>query len=114
MTGVQTCALPILGAILLPCAMEGRSLDIRSVLAELAQQGLGRVYCEGGSALAASLLSANLVDELVGFTAGVVIGAEGLPSLGVMGISDLGDAPRFELISSTPIAGDVMHRWGRR
>ncbi|MEL6120245.1 MAG: bifunctional diaminohydroxyphosphoribosylaminopyrimidine deaminase/5-amino-6-(5-phosphoribosylamino)uracil reductase RibD [Pseudomonadota bacterium] len=103
-----------LGAVLLPCAMEGRSLDIRSVLAQLAQQGLGRVFCEGGSALAASLLSANLVDELVGFTAGVVIGAEGLPSLGAMGISDLGEAPRFELISSTPIAGDVMHCWGRR
>ena len=77
-------------------------------------EGLGRVFCEGGGALAASLLSADAVDELVGFTAGLLIGAEGMPSLGTMGIADLGEAPRFTLRSSTPIGGDVMHRWSRQ
>ncbi|MEO0893840.1 MAG: bifunctional diaminohydroxyphosphoribosylaminopyrimidine deaminase/5-amino-6-(5-phosphoribosylamino)uracil reductase RibD [Pseudomonadota bacterium] len=103
-----------LGAELVPCETDGRSLSARAVLAGLAGLGLGRVFCEGGGALAASLLSAGLVDELVGFTAGVVIGAEGLPSIGAMGISDLAEAPRYALAASHPIGGDVMHRWARK
>ncbi|MEO0371181.1 MAG: bifunctional diaminohydroxyphosphoribosylaminopyrimidine deaminase/5-amino-6-(5-phosphoribosylamino)uracil reductase RibD [Pseudomonadota bacterium] len=103
-----------LGATLLDCDVEGRTLDARSVLAGLAKEGLCRVFCEGGGALAASLLAADLVDEVVGFTAGVMIGAEGLPSLGAMGVSDLTEAPRFELQDSQPIGGDVMHRWRRQ
>lgn len=103
-----------LGAKLLECKTESRYLNIRSVLSVLGDHGLGRVFCEGGSALAASLLSAGLVDELVGFTAGVAIGAEGLPSLGAMGISDLGEAPRFQLHSTHTVGGDVLHRWVRQ
>ncbi|MEO0751624.1 MAG: bifunctional diaminohydroxyphosphoribosylaminopyrimidine deaminase/5-amino-6-(5-phosphoribosylamino)uracil reductase RibD [Pseudomonadota bacterium] len=103
-----------LGATLLECEIEGRTLSPRAVLAALAGQGLGRVFCEGGGALAASLLSADQVDELVGFTAGVTIGAEGLPALGAMGISDLSEAPRFDLQTSQQIGGDVLHRWVRR
>ncbi|MEL7255709.1 MAG: bifunctional diaminohydroxyphosphoribosylaminopyrimidine deaminase/5-amino-6-(5-phosphoribosylamino)uracil reductase RibD [Pseudomonadota bacterium] len=103
-----------LGASLLECDVEGGTLDAQSILAALAEQGLCRVFCEGGGALAASLLGADLVDELVGFTAGLGIGAEGLPSLGAMGLSDLSEAPRFHLRDVNQIGGDVMHRWLRR
>lgn len=67
-----------LGATLLPCGTSGAQLDPHDVLQQLGGHGLTRVFCEGGSALAASLIEADLVDELVGFTAGLVIGAEGL------------------------------------
>ncbi len=56
-----------LGARLIPCALVGRQLDMRIVLQALGEAGLTRVFCEGGGALAASLLAADLVDELVGF-----------------------------------------------
>lgn len=100
-----------LGAQLLECDVTGRALDPVSVMSALAHQGLTRIFCEGGGALAASLLGAYLVDELVGFTAGVLIGAEGLPSLGAMGVSDLRDAPRFVYAGATEVGGDVLHRW---
>ena len=77
----------------------------------LGQAGLTSIFCEGGGALAASLLAADLVDEVIGFTAGVMIGAEGQPALGAMGLARLADAPRFRLIEARPIGADILHRW---
>ena len=100
-----------LGAKLLPCATRGGHLDTRAVLAALGEAGLTRVFCEGGGMLAASLLEARCVDQLVGFTAGLGIGAEGLPSIGALGLSDLGAAERFELAQVCQSGADIMHRW---
>ena len=72
-----------------------------------------RVFCEGGGNLAASMLGADLVDELIGFQAGVVIGAEGLPGIGAMGVDQLKSAPRFQLHQVTEIQGDVLQIWRR-
>lgn len=109
----QQAAWKGFGARLLPCALSGRQVDPASICDALGAQGLTRVFCEGGGALAASLLSAGLVDELVGFTAGFAVGAEGLPSVGAMGISTLDEACRFDLAELRPVGGDVMHRWVR-
>jgi diaminohydroxyphosphoribosylaminopyrimidine deaminase / 5-amino-6-(5-phosphoribosylamino)uracil reductase len=102
-----------LGARLLPCAVQGTHLDAGDVLQQLGGAGLTRVFCEGGGALAASLLADDLVDELVGFTAGLAIGAEGLPAIGALGLDRLDSAPRFRLIETRAIGPDVMHRWRR-
>ena len=102
-----------LGAQLLPCAVRGTQLDPADVLQQLGGMGLTRVFCEGGGALAASLIEADLVDVLVGFNAGLVIGAEGLPGIGAMGIAKLHEAPRYALRSATPVGADVMHIWER-
>ncbi len=89
-------------------------IDAAAMLKVLAGEGITRVFCEGGGALAASLLQDGLVDELVGFTAGLALGAEGRPSLGPMGLARLDEAPRFDLIETRAIGADVMHRWQRR
>jgi diaminohydroxyphosphoribosylaminopyrimidine deaminase/5-amino-6-(5-phosphoribosylamino)uracil reductase len=102
-----------IGANLLECGLIGRHLDMQAVLQTLGDQGLTRVFCEGGGALAASLLAPDLVDELVGFTAGLAIGAEGLPSIGALGLSRLEEAARFELVETIAVGPDVMHRWRR-
>ncbi|SNR28089.1 bifunctional diaminohydroxyphosphoribosylaminopyrimidine deaminase/5-amino-6-(5-phosphoribosylamino)uracil reductase RibD [Puniceibacterium sediminis] len=103
-----------LGATLIPCALHGRQVDAASVLSGLGKAGLTRVFCEGGGTLAATLLAADLVDELVGFTAGIAIGAEGRPGIGAMGIGRLAQAPRFDLIETRAVGADVMHRWQRK
>lgn len=102
-----------LGARLLRCDVTAGQLDPRSVLQALGAAGLTRVFCEGGGALAASLLAADLVDELVVMNAGVAIGAEGLPALGALGLARLAEAPRFALREVQAVAGDVVHVWGR-
>ena len=100
-----------IGARLLPASLSGGQLDLGSVLTALAEAGLTRVFCEGGSGLAASLLAADLVDELVGFSAGLTIGAEGLPTIGALGLETLDAAPRFTLAGLRDLGGDVLQVW---
>lgn len=102
-----------LGARLIPCALHGVQVDAADALRQLGAAGLTRVFCEGGGALAASLLAGDLVDELVVFTAGLAIGAEGLPAIGAMGLERLEAAARFDLVETRALDGDVMHVWQR-
>ena len=102
-----------LGAKLVPCAENAGRLDPVSILQSLGQAGLTRVFCEGGGAFAAALLQADLVDEIIGFTAGLAIGAEGMPSIGALGLDRLSKAPRYTLMETRSVGADVMHRWQR-
>jgi len=102
-----------MGARLFECPVQGAHLAPKAVLQALAAAGLTRIFCEGGSALAAALLADDLVDQLVGYTAGLVIGAEGFPGIGAMGLDRLGAAARFQLRHTQPLGGDVVHIWAR-
>jgi len=102
------------GAKLLPCALDQNArLQITDVLKTLAQQGLTRVFCEGGGQMAASLLQAGVVDRLIGYTAGLSLGASGMASVGELGIAKLAEHPRFDLCETRQIGGDVLHIWQR-
>ena len=86
--------------------------DIAACLNALATEfGITRLFCEGGGKLAASLLAANLVDQLVLFQAGKVIGEDGLPSVRGFGLEALGDAPQFTLSDVRTIGPDVISIW---
>ncbi len=102
-----------LGARLIPCAVQAGQIDAADMLRQLARAGLTRVLCEGGSALAASLLAADLVDELAVFTAGLAIGAEGLPAIGALGLDRLEQAPRFHLRELRRVGDDSLQIWSR-
>ena len=101
------------GAVSLSCAVRAGQVDPEAAMQALAQAGITRVFCEGGGMLAASLLGAGLVDDLVVMTAGRAIGAEGTPSLAAMGIGRLADAPRFGLHDLARLGDDVMTHWRR-
>ncbi|PFG64376.1 diaminohydroxyphosphoribosylaminopyrimidine deaminase [Thioclava sp. ES.031] len=92
----------------------GGGLDPLALMEALAGFGLTRVFCEGGGKFAASLINAGLVDELIGFTAGMVLGADGRAGVGDMGLSALASAPRYTLVESRPIGDDLLHRWRRQ
>ena len=102
-----------LGATLISCAAASSQIDPADLLQKLGAFGLTRVFCEGGGGLAASLLRADLVDHLIGFTAGVALGADGLAAIGPMGLDTLSRAPRFKLISTQRVGPDVLHTWVR-
>jgi diaminohydroxyphosphoribosylaminopyrimidine deaminase / 5-amino-6-(5-phosphoribosylamino)uracil reductase len=88
-------------------------LDLAAMLQVLGTRGLTRVFCEGGGQLAAGLLRAGLVDRIVVFQAGALIGSEGRAGLGALGLERLSDAPRFQLQQVQSVGGDVMQVWGR-
>ncbi|MGY6703491.1 bifunctional diaminohydroxyphosphoribosylaminopyrimidine deaminase/5-amino-6-(5-phosphoribosylamino)uracil reductase RibD [Roseinatronobacter sp.] len=103
------------GALTLSCpvAADVRGLDPRAMMQTLAAQGLTRVFCEGGGTLAASLLRAGLVDQIVVFSAGKLIGAEGRAGLGALALTRLADAPQFKLARVQLVGDDVMQIWSR-
>lgn len=102
------------GAELVPCAVSGGQLDAASALGALAARGLTRVFCEGGGDLAASLLQADLVDEIFAYSAGLALGAEARPGIGALGLDHLADARRFELAEVRALGKDILHRWRSR
>ncbi|MFP7671816.1 bifunctional diaminohydroxyphosphoribosylaminopyrimidine deaminase/5-amino-6-(5-phosphoribosylamino)uracil reductase RibD [Marivita sp. S0852] len=103
-----------LGAKLIPVSTKGQRLDIAKLALALGTEGMTRVFCEGGGDLAASLLAADIVDRLELHSGGIVIGAEGRPALGALGLSRLADAPRFALTSVCQIGEDVVQSWSRQ
>ncbi len=102
------------GARLLPCPVDadGR-LAIGGVLAALATAGITRLLCEGGGRLAASLVKADLVDDLHWVSAGRLVGGDGRAALAPFGIAALAAAPRYTLIESRPVGADLWQLWRR-
>jgi len=99
------------GARLFELGESAEGVDLAQALQALGEAGLTRVYCEGGGALAARLLQQGLVDELAVFSAGAMIGAEGRPGLGALGLQVLADAPRFALCHHRVLGGDIYSHW---
>ena len=85
----------------LPSGDEG--VDVRSLISELSRRGWLEIYCEGGPALATSLLRAGVVDRLELYYGPLLVG-EG-PRLGDLGVRTMGAAPRWNLVSAAA-AGD--------
>ena len=101
------------GARLFRVPSHASYLDLSAAFQLLGSEGLTRVYCEGGGTLAAALLAADLVDELQVFSAGKLIGAEGQPGVGALGLSRLAEAPRFEPLGVENLGPDILHSWIR-
>ena len=99
------------GAHLLEVPAISAHLNLIEAARTLADQGLTRILIEAGGTLAAALIRANLVDELVFFTAGSLIGSEGIPVLGPLGLTALAKAPRPKLISTEIHGPDVLTHW---
>jgi len=89
--------------------IEAEGLD--DAMARLAEIGLTRILCEGGAQLSASLMQAGLVDELVVFSAGKVIGADGVGAVAPLALDQLEKAPQFDLIRCQAVGPDIMSVW---
>ena len=102
------------GAVLIECkTAKSKRLDLKDVMSSLAQKGLTRVFCEGGAKLAASLIEDGLVDELVGFTSGRILGTKGIPAVDLPVFDELTAPFRFSLEQAERIGEDAIHRWVR-
>ena len=88
-------------------------VTLADVAQRLAQKGLTRVFCEGGGALAAALLKEDLIDELIGITAGLVLGARAQPVIGDLPINHLKQAKRFVAHKAHAVGPDLLQIWRR-
>lgn len=97
-----------------PADERGR-IDAGQALRRLADEGLTRVFCEGGGTVAASLLAADCVDHLMAFHAGRVFGASGTPAVGALTSGgELADPAEFRLAGVSDLGGDVLSLFERR
>lgn len=101
------------GARLLPCPLAHGTLDLTAALKILAAQGITRILSEGGGTVAATLIAAGLVDDLIHLTAGRLIGADGTAALGPLALPRLADAPAFRLIAQQSLGPDTLTQWSR-
>lgn len=86
-------------------------LDLADMAKQLGKRGITRVLCEGGGRVASSMIAADLVDELVTFTAGMALGSDSAAAFGPLQIEALRDAPRFQLLETYTVGEDIMARW---
>ncbi|RYI35796.1 MAG: bifunctional diaminohydroxyphosphoribosylaminopyrimidine deaminase/5-amino-6-(5-phosphoribosylamino)uracil reductase RibD [Acetobacteraceae bacterium] len=93
--------------------VDGR-LDPWAAFEALAEKGLTRILSEGGSTVAAALLRHGLVDDLALFSGCALIGSEGHPALGPLGLAALADAPRPVLRETQTLGGDLYSLWSLR
>jgi len=84
------------------------TVDMSLALRELGRRGLTRVLVEGGATLAAIMLRDRLVDRLAWFHAPTLIGGDGIPAVEAFGIEELGEAPRFERLTTETIGEDLL------
>jgi diaminohydroxyphosphoribosylaminopyrimidine deaminase/5-amino-6-(5-phosphoribosylamino)uracil reductase len=107
-------ALQSKGVKIIPVQADQRGrVDVRAAAEALGERELTRVLIEGGGEVAAAFLGAGLVDRVTSYQAGLLLGGDSRSAVGPLGLEKLGFAPRFRLVSSRPLAGDVVETWHR-
>ncbi len=81
--------------------------DLHAVLADLAEQGVQRVFVEGGPTLASAFVRDGLADELLVYVAPVLLGGSRL-ALGDVGVPSIDAAKRLTVASVTPLGDDLL------
>lgn len=102
-----------LGATLIQCPQKDAMLDPSAMLKALAKHGITRVFCEGGSKLATTLLRSDLVDRLIHMQAGIMLGRPARSALEDLGFEHLTDVARFRLAHAQTLGNDLWHEWLR-
>ena len=83
-------------------------VDLQTGLQILAENGITRLMVEGGGGVLASLLSADLMDEIHWIHAPSVIGGDGLLAVADLGLQNMADIRRFDVATTRPLGHDRL------
>ena len=81
--------------------------DLASVLADLRERGMQRVFVEGGPTLASAFLAAGLADDVLAYLAPVLLGGRRL-ALGDIGVTTISEAHRLRVDEWIPLGDDIL------
>lgn len=102
-TGVQVTVLP------------GFSIPVEEVLLKLGQAEISSLLVEGGGTIHDSFLRADVINEIVHYSAPILIGGRtAAQAVGGTGLSRLGEAPRFTIASTEVLGDDLKHVYYRK
>ena len=85
--------------------------DFAQHLRALADGGATRVLAEAGGGVAKALMAQGLVDEIVVFRAGKVLGGDARDGVGVFNFQTLDQAPHFTRVETLGLGEDFMEVW---
>ena len=86
-----------------------RGHDLAAILRHLGDEGVQTVFVEGGPTLASAFLAAGLVDEVLVYTAPVLLGGS-RTALSDIGVPSMPDALRLTDAELTQLGDDVLWR----
>lgn len=91
-----------------------RYFEPKAILKALAKRGITRIYIEGGGHTLTPFIKARLMDYLIWFRAGCLIGGDGLPAFQALGLENIEDMPKFDLKHSESVGEDILEIWSLR
>ncbi len=86
----------------------GHGVNLRQSFTHLAERGITRLLAEAGGALASALLRDGLIDELVVFRAPALIGGDGIPMTGPLGVDTLDQKVALHRTALRAVGDDVV------
>ena len=92
--------------------MDGK-IDLIDAMKHLGTIGINNIFCEGGASLATSLLKADLIDEFISMTSGLLIGANGRSVVGNFDNLSISKLPILKLRESYKYGQDVVSIWSK-
>ena len=87
--------------------------DFAHHLRTIGEIGATRVLAEAGGGVAKALLAEDLIDEIVVFRAGKVLGGDARDGVGVFNFQSLDQAPHFARVETSAVGEDLMEVWRR-
>lgn len=99
---------------MLPAAEGSSSISLHAMTESATRAGVTSMMIEGGGQLAAAFVRAGLVDRLEWFRAPVLLGGDGRPCLGDLGLDVLANAPGFTRTQVREIGPDLWESYARR
>jgi len=103
--------LETLGVRVFPLKRFDGGLDVVQALSMLKNLSIKTLLLEGGGTLAASFIQLGAVDRIEWFRAPVVLGSEGRPAIGNLGLANINQIYRFERIEVNEIGTDIWERY---
>ena len=101
------------GVKVLTVGEQAGRVDPVAAVRALEGEGAVALLIEGGGQVAASFLTAGLVDAIEWFRAPIILGDEGRPSVGAFVLKDLASAPRFRRLAVHEVGDDLWERYER-
>jgi len=98
---------------MLPAGEGSSSVSLIEMMNSAQRAGVSSMMVEGGGQLAVSFVKAGLVDRIEWFRAPVLLGGDGRPCLGRLGLEQLDAAPRFERVSVKEVGLDIWESYRR-
>ena len=84
---------------------------VDAVLAVLSERGVKSLMIEGGGRVAASFISAGLVDAIEWFRAPILLGGDGRPGVAALTLARLAHAPKYRRLAVAPLGDDLWERY---